>query len=575
MTHTVDFLPLPSLLEGLPSSSSTALPPSLLEALAPVVHLHPDEQYFPCSPEWYFDRVSVWSDNKTLVVPSGSVDARSLLAAQAQAPGSTLSLRVDPEADYDEVHPDNPTYAGQRDSLDSVPCYTLVRYDEKADLYYVRYFFFYAYNGGLLPIPVVDEAGFLAHEGDWEYVTAVVGWDGDREEATLHAVAYSGHGYTTHWSTYPDARAVPVADLRPIPVYAALHSHASYPTVGAFDLLNIPAFIRPVIGGFDRTGAGATWTTANHLVPIEPVDGGGYEPAWAAYKGAWGTDIEIDTVLNVLSKSIKVRVGGPTGPIQKNLGQFLFFGAVDTFYEPQRGQKTRTSANFSHWEAPPFGYLTVDVDAPGISSVPVFSIRHDKAGKPDTTWYSFKQDGDSFPVLSDQPGNRGGTGSQKIYVASRSPVPLGVSGDDTYEVGVTWSPTPRRRDRPEHARPEGAVLMTTVTASYRPQHGQSFRCSDNFPGWAPQDGDALYVEVELLEGREVFPSFAIVHDKSGKDKRWYEGVTDGSYFDVNAQNGGAGKQKIYVGTESALPDGVAGSDVYRVNVYRVPRGARR
>lgn len=109
-------------------------------------------------------------------------------------------------------------------------------------------------------------------------------------------------------------------------------------------------------------------------------------------------------------------------------------------------------------------------------------------------------------------------------------------------------------------------IMTTVTASYEPQDGQSYRCSSNFPDWNTSGDKNLKFRVVIPDGYPQ-PTFAITHDKSGDDKRWYSNLSDGVSIPVDSGSGGAGSYKLYIGTTSKLPSGYDGKQKYAVVVY--------
>lgn len=536
---------------------ASSLPFAVARALAPRVYLHPQEAFKPCSVDWYLSRVSLWMSNSACILTLGQVNAESLDEVQQRMPGEVkLSLRVEPPP-YDEIDlASHPTYLGQGTTS---PCYYLS--EQRTDgLYYLGYFFFYAYNGGLLPNSL-NPLGYEAHEADWEYITMLLGYDDLGKECTLHAIEFSGHGYTTYEKIFPGVP-TPIGELQPITVYSALHSHASYATSGDHPLLNIPAPFRPVLGGYDRTGEGDLWETGKNLVEIMPK-ASPVQPLWAAYNGDWGTDVEVSSGI----PGLKLRKEGPSGPLSKDLTHG-YFGSVDVSYEPQGGQTFRCSENFPDWDFPAAGYLNIQVDTMGRRGVPVFSFDHEKKG-PDTRWYSFKKNGDSFPTESSVPGNGGGSGQQGIYVGTQSPLSVHIGRANTYTVMVSWSAVPLPPSLPVTLPPAGAVPMGSVPVTYEPQQGQKRRCSPNIPGWNLSETDALYFEVKLGDGQTEYPVFAVAHDKVGADTVWYTGVTHGSYFWCSAQNGGGGEQRIYLGTLSALPDRVKGSDEYTVTVYRV------
>lgn len=531
------------------SSKTVNLPEALVKALAPTVHLHPSDRYKPCSAvEWYLPRVSLWKENETKVLGEGEVTVESLLRAQKDGGGATLSMRVEPPP-YDEIQPENPSYEGQGTSA---PCYYIGRETENG-LISLQYFFFYAYNGGLLA-NAAHEDGYEAHEGDWEYITVLLDLR-HHNEARVHAVAYAGHGYVTHWEVFEDPVTKPFSELKSIQVYSALHSHASYASPGRHALRNIPAALRPLIGGYDEASAdGPRWATHDHLQEIEPEAG-----TWADYRGDWGTDVEVGSGV----PSVNLRTEGPTGPLSKDYA-LSDMGTVDVYYEPQHSQHFRCSDNFPNWHPPSSGYLDVSVETHGKPGVPVFAFDHDKVGW-DTRWYSFKKGGDSFSPTSEN----GDGGGHAIYLGTQSPVPPGVVGSQRYRVTVGWSAV-QEPAVPDPEPPENAVLNFTLGVSYRPQEGHHFRCSAYFD-WHLKSSQALYFEVVLGAGQTSDPVFAIHQD----DNEWYTGVTNGSYFCPEAQHGSRRGQKLSIGTVSPLPPGVQGSDKYTVNIYVVMNASCR
>jgi hypothetical protein len=109
-------------------------------------------------------------------------------------------------------------------------------------------------------------------------------------------------------------------------------------------------------------------------------------------------------------------------------------------------------------------------------------------------------------------------------------------------------------------------IMTTVTATYKPQGSQTFRCSDNFQNWDSPAGGKLKFNVIKPEGYPD-PHFAIDHDKVGPDTRWYSDLYDGRIIEVSSENGDPGEHELYVGTTSSLPKELDGSNTYTVIVW--------
>lgn len=109
-------------------------------------------------------------------------------------------------------------------------------------------------------------------------------------------------------------------------------------------------------------------------------------------------------------------------------------------------------------------------------------------------------------------------------------------------------------------------IHTSIIATYKPQGSQKFRCSENFPHWNTPNNGKLKFTVIVPEGYPQ-PNFSITHDKVGQDKTWYINIHNGSEIDVNSEKGDGGATKIYVGTTSALPEGLNGAETYAVIVW--------
>lgn len=109
-------------------------------------------------------------------------------------------------------------------------------------------------------------------------------------------------------------------------------------------------------------------------------------------------------------------------------------------------------------------------------------------------------------------------------------------------------------------------IMSAVTATYKPQNGQKFRCSVDISGWnTPANGQLLFT-VEVQPGYPQ-PMFNVVQDKKGKDVTWYEGISNGVIIPVNSGKGEPGANKVYLGTTSQLPSGLDGAAQYTVTVW--------
>lgn len=109
-------------------------------------------------------------------------------------------------------------------------------------------------------------------------------------------------------------------------------------------------------------------------------------------------------------------------------------------------------------------------------------------------------------------------------------------------------------------------IMSAVTATYKPQNGQKFRCSIDIPGWNTPSGGQLMFTVTVPDGYPQ-PFFSVTHDKSGKDVTWYTNVSNGDIINVDSGDGSPGPSNMYLGTTSGLPSGDDGSMQYAVVIW--------
>jgi len=192
---------------------------------------------------------------------------------------SHSGAEISPDAEGNGFYLDAPETVGPDDEP---PVYWEHHRSDDGRHAYV-YWFFYGRNE-LKPLgtPVGNR-----HEGDWERVAVQL--DGDQPVA----VTFFGHGGDP--CSMPWAEVDPVDD-HPV-VYAALGSHASYPSKGWH--------VTPPT--FDYTSQGVQWKTEEHARPVA-------EEPWYGYRGRWGSPSEVPGF------------GGPSGPYP---GRFL----ADVFTE--------------------------------------------------------------------------------------------------------------------------------------------------------------------------------------------------------------------------------------------------
>jgi hypothetical protein len=296
------------------SAPSPATIAAIAVQVAPFVHLHQQEQFLPCSVDWYLSRTKLYKDS-TLIQERGVTAA---MLGKLNTPGNpdAYNLVVD-----DSGNNALGVHTLTQNVLDIYAGEPLAAGASTAECYYhfvasasgpfiLTFYFLYACNGGLgrtvtPPIqagPMGTDWGFYGHEGDWEAVTfAFTAGDDDQHIRPLY-IARNVHG-DDDWQ-WLDGTEVPISSLQPIQVYSCWHSHSSRQQAGTYPLGAI--FKNP---GIDFADDGPTWTTVNSLVNLDVVP-----PAWVYYTGLWGTQRVIDFIPNVGPPMID---SGPTGPNDK------------------------------------------------------------------------------------------------------------------------------------------------------------------------------------------------------------------------------------------------------------------
>jgi hypothetical protein len=277
---------------------------ALMQRFAPLVSLHPFDEYRPASVDWYLPRtVMRFEHNNCSDCPEG----------MAGWPTDGLLFRSHEKKDSLCVHngilayswnttpsPSDLTHfflviphdadkeTTRQGNLATAACYAHVRpAAQHPGMFDIQYWFFYPYNGD---IP------YVGHEGDWEHITVRV----EPDAQTIHRVLFDAHDTLGHWYS-ADSSSQPgyiLIDGRPL-VYSAYHSHASYPSAGEWtvDIGTASSFVDATEDG------GPVWDCRTNLVNV----GEGYVPTpgceWLQFTGRWG---EIGPVGN-----------GPYGPAFK------------------------------------------------------------------------------------------------------------------------------------------------------------------------------------------------------------------------------------------------------------------
>ena len=264
-----------------------SLEEEIINRYAPLVKLHPDEQYLPADITWFLTMVKMSFDVRLGIDPQilqpHAVTSTNLLC---QTNGGQVSgLCASPTNFFLEQ-----TDASGKDSLDTYRkqtrtgnerndwvCYAHVRFapGKYQGTYDIQYIFFYAYNGDMAWGPVES-----AHEADFEHITVRL----DADLKTILGIYYSAHDGEGKWYSQPSSPDVKdgysiTADGHPI-VFSGLDSHASYPWSGQWKRSGKP-------DDFTKDG-GLEWDCRTKVVNLGekafPREG----MEWLQYSGRWG-----------------------------------------------------------------------------------------------------------------------------------------------------------------------------------------------------------------------------------------------------------------------------------------------
>jgi hypothetical protein len=345
--------------------------------MAPKIRFHPDEQFYPCSVDWFLNRCSIvtgaasldysehninfqlppemklkiagplsadklYGASNSTAFGGGEIDGISLFP-MAAAPGTQPSYSR--KGYFTNYQLD--TLAGQRvNGTINAPCYVritrvemdtirLLGVDLPSTPYFlISYYFLCAYNGAMgglsnrtAPMsPFTGGGGYYAHIGDWMRLSARVRVNGDR--ISMEGVEFEAHGETTVAKDAAHSFTDKTLDALPrLLAYSAWHSHELYPSAKTDWKLPDTDLAT------DATADGGTeWDTAKQLVMLDEQL---RDPAqkWIFYNGLWGANINIDQTLipeieikepitgihikTISATTVPMQKNGPSGPAFK------------------------------------------------------------------------------------------------------------------------------------------------------------------------------------------------------------------------------------------------------------------
>jgi len=222
---------------------------NLVKKFAPIVYLHPNEQYFPCAIGNFLPYTEMINSDGTIVAKRGEINTENLVKFSQETKDPYLSV-------------DKTFWPGQKD-VENVPFYVrTVEHEEYIDISYI---FLYAYNSGyfLGPIYLGGE-----HEADIEHLTVRVVKTEDPDTSRILKIYYSAHGSPE--GVWINASDIEMENGHPVG-YIAKGSHAMYPKQGTW--YRIMGFAN------DKTVKGMRWQ--GEPVIINDVD-------WKNYQGCFG-----------------------------------------------------------------------------------------------------------------------------------------------------------------------------------------------------------------------------------------------------------------------------------------------
>uniref|UniRef100_A0A7N0T685 Vacuolar protein sorting-associated protein 62 n=1 Tax=Kalanchoe fedtschenkoi TaxID=63787 RepID=A0A7N0T685_KALFE len=238
---------------------------TLMASYGPLVYLHPDEQFFPSSVEWFFN-------GGALLYQRGNEGN----PVKIDSAGSNLPQVV------------------KRGDLSTSKAYVHVKPVQGGTATDLAIWLFYPFNG-----PVKAKVLFFnihlgkigSHVGDWEHVTLRI----NNFDGKLQSVYFSEHS----GGRWVDASQVEYGDRNKPVAYASHNGHALYPNAGLVMQGNKQFGIRNDMAKSDfvmDTGANFEIMSADNL--------GVVEPPWLNYFREWGPkiDYKISYQLNKLKK---------------------------------------------------------------------------------------------------------------------------------------------------------------------------------------------------------------------------------------------------------------------------------
>jgi len=308
------------LTQEVPEEPESEIDPLLLQ-YAPILYMHPEEDYFPMNVESFVKDSSLWnqtgSDEQLYSVDDLTFELFETIASTTDTSDYYLAYSDPDTAKSIDLNAARTKYGNAITSGEATTTVYVHRMEDsytdeqgiEHEFIVLQYWYFYAMNNWA---EATDQVLANNHEGDWESVFIFL--NKDTEEPKF--VAYSAHhndgiNESINPLQYGSVRRdwesddVAVSDDH-VSSYVSLGSHANYPNAEDRNT-RIGTDFPSSVGEVMQTGA---------FSEISDIDS--ISPVWMLYEGKWGAD------------RVALGGGGSLGP---NFTQLLFNSEI-RFHDP-------------------------------------------------------------------------------------------------------------------------------------------------------------------------------------------------------------------------------------------------
>lgn len=257
------------------NKSFSGNPEELLSTLSPIIYLHSQEKYFPSSVDYYLE------NSKLVEISNGVKTIKDENPSQRDIYNFCLnSLDTLNKNIYLDIPKSN--IFGENPQKKSIPIYAYIDKKQSTDNeLHLVYVMFYPYNGEFKILGLEDKG---THFGDIEHITIVLtrnnSENANKPVYKLDKIFFGAHGDLD--GRWVNAENVEFENDKPV-IYAAYHSHATYPKAGSY--------FRIYGLANDNTDKGVRWVPS--VQRIYTKDEEAFNPdtmGWVYFCGLWGED---------------------------------------------------------------------------------------------------------------------------------------------------------------------------------------------------------------------------------------------------------------------------------------------